>query len=52
MIVYEYGTTNVCLDSVSKSFYIKELNRMSDEGKIKVTHRMAELLGVPVTEKT
>jgi hypothetical protein len=53
VVVGDYGRMNVYLKSTNESFYIVgPMDDISNEEKLKLAHRIAEFLGVPVIERT
>jgi hypothetical protein len=53
VVVDNYDRMDVYLNSTNESFYIVGFREsISNEEKLKLAHRIAEFLGVPVVEKT
>ena len=51
--VSNYGNMDIYLDSINESFYIVGVREgISNEEQLKLAHRIAEFLGVPVIERT
>jgi hypothetical protein len=53
VVVGDYDRMDVYLESTNESFYIVgDREFISNEKKLKLAHRIAEFLGVPVIERT